>query len=155
MHMAERFLLVCCHCHKGISSRLLYLPSWAPQRPLLLSLAADQGEAASVKAPLVATKHHWSAMFCQCQELFEAGTFLMPGFFLFRLQVCNIKKTSRGLFFFISSFVLSLKRKPAAAEHPWNHQPRSTSGWAWEALFLAFRSASKAEEIMLEYELNS
>lgn len=118
MHMAERFLVVCNHCHKGISSRLLYLPSWAPQRPLLLSLAADQGEAASVKAPLVATKHHWSATFYQCQQPSEAGTFLMPGFFLFRLQVCNIKKTSRGLFFFISSFVLSLKSKTCCSWAP-------------------------------------
>lgn len=56
--MAERFLLVCRHCHKGIPPGSFAFPPEAPQRPLLLLLAADQGETASVKAPLVAAKHH-------------------------------------------------------------------------------------------------
>jgi len=56
MHMAESFLLVCCHWPEGIPPGPFAFPPELLRD--LLSLAADQGETASVKAPLVATKHH-------------------------------------------------------------------------------------------------
>lgn len=103
-------------------------PSLAPQRPLLLSLAADQEETASVEA-LVATKHHWSAT-SVCQQLFEAGSLLMPGFSVFKVQVCNVKNSPGESFFKF----YSTEKKTSYSWPAWKHQSWSISGQAWGAL---------------------